>query len=161
MLKEVTGDILLTKAEAVAHGIAPNDNFASGLALSLREHWPAMYKDFRHYCQTFAPKPGALWAWAGVGGTRIVNLFTQAPPPSHGARPGKATIEHVNHCLKALAKVIETEKVKSVALPRLATGVGGLKWEDVKPLIEKHLGHLPIPVYVYTTFRPGVQAKEE
>jgi hypothetical protein len=39
--------------------------------------------------------------------------------------------------------------------------VGGLKWEDVKPLIEKHLGHLPIPVYVYTTFRPGVQAKEE
>ena len=161
MLKEVAGDILLTKAEAVAHGVAPNDNFGTGLALSLREHWPAMYKDFRHYCQTFTPKPGELWAWAGVGGTRIVNLFTQEPPPSHGARPGKATIEHVNHCLKALAKVIETEKVKSVALPRLATGVGGLRWEDVKPLIEKHLGHLTIPVYVYTTFRPGVQAKEE
>ena len=161
MVKEVTGDILLTKAEAVAHGVAPNDNFGTGLALSLREHWPAMYKDFRHYCQTFTPKPGELWAWAGVGGTRIVNLFTQEPPPGHGARPGKATIEHVNHCLKALAKVIETEKVKSVALPRLATGVGGLKWEDVKPLIEKHLGHLTIPVYVYTTFRPAVQAKEE
>lgn len=161
MVKEVTGDILLTKAEAVAHGVAPNDNFGTGLALSLREQWPAMYKDFRHYCQTFTPKPGELWAWAGVGGTRIVNLFTQEPPPSHGARPGKATIEHVNHCLKALAKVIETEKVKSVALPRLATGVGGLKWEDVKPLIEKHLGHLTIPVYVYTTFRPAVQAKEE
>jgi len=61
MLKEVTGDILLTKAVAVAHGVAPNDNFASGLALSLREHWPAMYKDFRHYCQTVTPKPGELW----------------------------------------------------------------------------------------------------
>jgi len=60
-----------------------------------------------------------------------------------------------------LSKVIEAEKIASVALPRLATGVGGLKWADVKPLIEKHLGHLPIPVYLYTTFRPGVQAKEE
>ena len=161
MLKEVTGDILRTGAELVAHGVAPNDSYSNGLALSLRGQWPAMYKDFRHYCQTCSPKTGELWAWAGVGGVRIVSLFTQAPAPSHGAKPGKATIENVNHCLKALVKVIETEKVKSIALPRLATGVGGLKWEDVKPLIEKHLSHLPIPVYVYTTFRPGVQAKEE
>ena len=56
MLKEVAGDILLTKAEALAHGVAPNDNFANGLALALREQWPAMYKDFRHYSQTFTPK---------------------------------------------------------------------------------------------------------
>ena len=31
MLKEVSGDILLTKAKALAHGVAPNDNFANGL----------------------------------------------------------------------------------------------------------------------------------
>lgn len=161
MLKEVTGDILLTKAEAVAHGVAPNDSFATGLALSLREQWPAMYKDFRHYCQTFTPKPGELWTWAGVGGVRVINLFTQEPAPGHGAKPGRATIENVNHCLKALAKVLETEHIKSVALPRLATGVGGLEWNHVKPLVEKHLGSLSIPVYVYTTFRAGLEAKEE
>jgi O-acetyl-ADP-ribose deacetylase (regulator of RNase III) len=161
MLREVAGDILLTKAAAVAHGVAPNDNFASGLALSLRERWPAMYKDFRHYCQTFTPKTGELWSWAGVGGTRIVNLYTQEPAPSHGAKPGRATIENVNQCLKALSKLIEAEKFKSVALPRLATGVGGLEWKDVKPLIEKHLGHLSIPVYVYATYQPRVQAREE
>jgi O-acetyl-ADP-ribose deacetylase (regulator of RNase III) len=89
-----------------------------------------------------------------------VNLFTQEAAASHGGKPGRATIENVNHCLKALGKVIETEKFKSVALPRLATGVGGLDWEDVKPLIEKHLGHLSIPVYVYSTYHPGVQAME-
>ncbi len=37
MLKEVSGDILLTKAEALADGVAPNGNFANGLALALRE----------------------------------------------------------------------------------------------------------------------------
>ncbi len=161
MLKEVAGDILLTKADALAHGVAPNDNFANGLALALRERWPAMYKDFRHYSQTVSPKTGELWSWAGVGGVRIVNLFTQEPAAGHGANhPGRATIENVNHCLKALCKVIEAEKFKSVALPRLATGVGGLDWKDVKPLMEKHLGHLSIPVYVYAAYQPGVQAEE-
>jgi len=66
----------------------------------------------------------------------------------------------VNHSLKALAKLVETETIKSLALPRLATGVGGLEWKDVKPLIERHLGHLSVPVYVYSTFHPDVKAKE-
>lgn len=161
MLKEVEGDILKTRATMVAHGVAPNDGFANGLALSLRQQWPAMYKDFRHYCQTVTPKTGELWAWAGAGGVRIVSLFTQGPAPTHGAKPGKATVENVNHSLKALAKLVESEKVTSLALPRLATGVGGLDWKDVRPLIEKHLGRLSIPVYVYATYQPGVQAMED
>lgn len=160
MIHEVTGDILLSKAAAVAHGVAPNDNFGSGLAMALREQWPAMVKDFRHYCQVSHPKPGELWSWAGAGGVRILNLMTQEPAPGHGSNPGKARVEHVNHCLKALRKTIESEKIGSVALPKLATGVGGLDWEAVKPLLEKHLGDLSIPVYVYSTYRPGVQAKE-
>lgn len=104
-----------------------------------------------------------MWTWAGVGGIRIVNLYTQeSAAASHGANhPGRATIENVNHCLKALCKVIEAEKFKSIALPRLATSVGGLDWKDVKPLVEKHLGHLSIPVYVYGTYHPGVQAEEK
>jgi O-acetyl-ADP-ribose deacetylase (regulator of RNase III) len=107
------------------------------------------------------PKTGELCTWAGVGGVRIVNLFTQEPAVSHVAKPGQATIENVYHCLKALCKVIEVEKFKSVALPRLAPGVSGLDWRDVKPLIEKHLGHLSIPLYVYATYQSGVQARED
>jgi len=48
VIHEVTGDILLTKAQAIAHGVAPGEHFDSGLALSLRENWPAMAKDYRH-----------------------------------------------------------------------------------------------------------------
>ena len=160
MIQEVTGDILLSQAEAVAHGVAPHDNFANGLALALRERWPAMYKDFRHFCQVSPPKSGELWTWAGAGGVRIINLMTQDPPPKHGSRPGKASLEHVNHCLKALRKTITSENITSVALPKLATGVGGLDWKEVKPLIEKHLADLPIPVFVYSTYQAGVQANE-
>jgi O-acetyl-ADP-ribose deacetylase (regulator of RNase III) len=70
-------------------------------------------------------------------------------------------VENVNHCLKALRKTIEAEKFTSVALPKLASGVGGLAWKDVKLLIEKHLGDLPIPIVVYSTYHPGVQAAEK
>jgi O-acetyl-ADP-ribose deacetylase (regulator of RNase III) len=46
MIHEVAGDILLSTAQAIAHGVAPNDHFDSGLALGLREKWPSMAKDF-------------------------------------------------------------------------------------------------------------------
>jgi O-acetyl-ADP-ribose deacetylase (regulator of RNase III) len=66
----------------------------------------------------------------------------------------------VNQCLKALRHAITNEKFKSLALPRLATGVGRLDWKDVKPLIDKHLGDAPIVIYVYSTYQPGVRANE-
>ena len=160
MLKEVSGDILLSNAQVVAHGVAPADNFNQGLALSLREQYPAMAKDFRHYCQISHPKPGELWAWAGADGKRVVNLMVQEEAPSKQSRPGKATTHNVNVALRKLRSLIEEEGFESIALPRLATGVGGLDWDEVKPLIENHLGDLDVPVYVYATYQKGAQAAE-
>lgn len=160
MIREVEGDILLSTAQAMAHGVAPNDHFDSGLALALRERWPAMVKDYRHYCQTNHPKTGEIWTWSGADGRSIVNLMTQSAAYGHGEKPGKATPESLNHSLKALAKMVQAEGIKSLALPRLATGVGGLDWAAVKPLVLKHLGELGIPVYVYSVFHKGVAAKE-
>jgi O-acetyl-ADP-ribose deacetylase (regulator of RNase III) len=161
MIKEVRGDLLLSKAAAIAHGVAPNDPFSQGLALALRTRWPALYKDFRHYCQTYHPKPGTLWAWAGADGVRIVSLFTQEPVEGHhGGKPGRASVKHVGHALKALHQFVADEKLASLALPRLATGVGGLEWTDVEPLLQQHLATLGIPVYVYSTYQAGVAAEE-
>ena len=83
MIQDVEGDILLSEADAIAHGVAPFDHFSNGLALALRERFPAMARDFRHYCQQNHPKPGEVWAWGGVDrdgrGVRILNLMTQEP----------------------------------------------------------------------------------
>ncbi|MBK6288948.1 MAG: macro domain-containing protein [Gammaproteobacteria bacterium] len=161
MIKEVHGDILLSSAQAIAHGVSPNDNFGQGLALSLRERWPALYKDFRHYCHTAHPKAGEVWVWAGADGKRIANLLTQEAAYGHGERPGEATLPNVNHALRALARVIESEGLTSIALPRLATGVGRLQWEQVRPLIDEHLGALPVSVYLYTLYEKDVRASED
>lgn len=160
MIHEVTGDILLSRAEALAHGVAPHDHFDQGLALSLREQWPAMTKDFRHYCATANPKPGSAWIWSGADRRRIVNLLTQEPSQVPGGKPGRASSDHVNHALRELRHVAEKEKLASIALPRLATGVGGLDWTVVRPLIDHHLGDLGVPVFLYTRFEKGVKASE-
>lgn len=159
MIHEVSGDILLTKAQAIAHGVAPNDHFDHGLAAALHEKWPIMVKDFRHYAHQAHPKPGEIWSWGGFG-ARVFNLMTQEGEHDHGARPGKAKASNVNHCLKRLRHELEKEQIKSVALPKLATGVGGLSWNEVLPLIRTHLGDLDIPIYLYSEYRKGVQANE-
>ena len=159
MIHEVSGDILLTKAQATAHGVAPNDHFDQGLALALREKWPTMAKDFRHYAHQCHPKPGEVWAWGGFG-ARVFNLLTQQGEHDQGATPGKAVLADVNHSLRRLRHELEKGEITSIALPRLATGVGGLEWSEVLPLIRTQLGDLPIPVYVYSHYQKGVQAKE-
>jgi len=87
---------------------------ATGLAHSLREDWPAMHKDFRHYSHTSNPESGSLWAWAGADGRRIIALFTQQAAPSEHTHPGKARIQDVNHCLRALRHFIDEEKIESI-----------------------------------------------
>ena len=122
MIREVAGDLLLSRAHVIVHGVSPGDDFHQGLALKLRETWPAMYKDFRHYCKTQSPAPGGLWAWMAADGRPIVSLFTQDAAPPHGGRPGRASLQHVAHSLKALHKLAAEEHWSSMALPRLATG---------------------------------------
>jgi O-acetyl-ADP-ribose deacetylase (regulator of RNase III) len=160
MIHEVSGDILLTKAQCIAHGVSPGEHFESGLALALREAWPAMAKDYRHYAHNVHPKPGELWAWGGVGGVRIISLLTQEGEHHLGAKPGRASSSNVNHCLKRLRHELEAEHIKSLALPKLATGVGGLEWSVVQPLIQHHLGDLHIPIFIYTIYHKGQQAVE-
>ena len=160
MITKVSGDILLSDAQVIAHGVAPHDHFNQGLALALRERFPAMAKDFRHYCHQQNPKAGHAWLWAGPEKV-IVNLMTQEPAADNNAHPGKASEKNVGHALKELNKIAQKENLKSIALPKLATGVGGLDWSDVEPLIEKHLGDLQIPVILYETFAQGKKAPEK
>ncbi len=160
MIHYVSGDILLSGAQAVAHGVAPKDPMNQGLARSLHEKYPAMHKDYHHWCNQAHPKPGEAWMWGGPGGVRVINLITQEGGYGHGARPGRATLKHVRDSLRALVRIVEQEGFSSLALPRLATGVGGLKWADVRPVVEDRLGALKIPVYVYSEFHAGQQADE-
>ena len=161
MIKEVVGDILLTDAQVIAHGVAPNDHFDKGLALSLRENYPAMVKAFRQFCHRTNPSPGKAWSWSDDRGDQvIVNLLTQEPAKNAHGQPGEATLPNVNHAIKELVKIVKKQKIKSLAIPKVATGLGKLDWDDVRPILYNRLKGLDIPIYVYTLFRKGEKALE-
>jgi O-acetyl-ADP-ribose deacetylase (regulator of RNase III) len=73
---------------------------------------------------------------------------------------GRATAANVNHALKRLRHEPIRQRIGSLAMPRLATGAGGMSWTEVRPLIEQHLGDLPTPVFIYSTYSKGQRAVE-
>lgn len=160
MIYQVEGDILLTRAYAIVHGVGINDPMDKGLALALITKYPAMYNDFHRWCHQHNTRPGEAWLWDTGINPRIVNLITQDIVDLHEYQPGKATVSNVKHSLDALVKIVSKEKIPSIAISRLATGTGDLDWDDVWPLIENSLGNLEIPVYVYSIYIAGQQAVE-
>src|SRR3954462_2333512 len=160
MIHEVKGDILLSHAQAIAHSIAPHDRFEEGLALSLGEQWPALVKDFHHYSHAMQPKAGDTWIWSGAMSRYVINLLVNEAAQRMGEKPGRARPEDLDRALRELRRLLESHRFASLALPRLATGAGGMDWEVVRPLIEHHLGELAVPIYIYFDFQKGVQAVE-
>jgi O-acetyl-ADP-ribose deacetylase (regulator of RNase III) len=160
MIYKVEGDILLSRTQAIVVGVEKNDPMDKGLTLELSNHYPTMRTDFHRWCHQHNTKPGEAWLWTGPDSIRIVHLITQESLESPDHLHGKATLNNIRHALSALVKIIATEKFTSIALPRIATGVGDLDWDDVLPLIENSLGGLAIPVYVYVTYIAGKAADE-
>ena len=160
MIYEVEGDILLSRAEVVAHGVSANDPMNQGLAKTLHENFPTMHKDFHHWCHQQHPKPGEIWLWYGLADTKIAQLIIKDGGYSHHPELTKTKPNHIRHALQALKKLAAKEKFRSIALPRLGTGVGGIEWTEVLPIIYEVLHDLTIPVYVYVAYKAKKQAIE-
>ena len=154
MIKEVYGNILWSKSDAIIQGIAQNESFTQGLASSVKEEWPAIENDFKQRCGTTDMKPGDVWEWENSAGVNILNLVTHSESI-------KASLGSLDESLSRLPALVEKNGLKSLAIPKVGTDVGDLDWRDVKPLIEKHLGGLGVPVYLYSIFQKNIAAVEE
>lgn len=154
MIKEVYGNILLSKSNAIVQSVAVDEDFSSGLAASVKNQWPGIADDFEKCCCKGEMRPGDLWRWQNDAGVDVINLLTHDATTS-------ASLEYTDSSLEKLAALVKEAGLKSLAVPKIGTDVGGLDWREVKPLIEKHLGELNIPVYLYTIFSPNIAAVEE
>ena len=46
-------------------------------------------------------------------------------------------------------RVLDQYRIKSIAIPPLGCGNGGLDWSKVKELMEKYLGELNVDIHIY------------
>jgi O-acetyl-ADP-ribose deacetylase (regulator of RNase III) len=158
MVKLAAGDILKSSSQFIAHAMAPEEDFSRGLAKALRDKWPKIAEDFRRYRAKHPVHPGSVWVWKSPTGQQVIGLITHEL--AQGRKAGKATAAYVDHTLVALRRLVQRRRAKSLALSRLATGSGGLKWSDVETFIHQQLMDLKIPVTLYDRHRRGVKVKE-
>jgi O-acetyl-ADP-ribose deacetylase (regulator of RNase III) len=149
----VTGDVFVNRfgAEALAHGCNCAGSMGAGVAVGFRERYPAMFEEFRRRCRA-KPKEfdlGAVFLWREPGAPAVFNLGTQ-PQPGRGA-----SYPVVETALKALRAAADEVGIRSVAMPRIAAGYGGLSWKKVRALIDSAFADWPGTVYVYDEYKAG------
>lgn len=146
------GDLFLSDAQTIAHGCNCRGRMGAGIAAQVKAMHPEMFQEYRRRCHKGELQPGGHYLYR-ESIPWVLNLATQ--DTSGGAR-----IEFVERCFEDFVDYYEEEGITSLAMPRIAAGLGRLEWVDVKALICDALGPLPIPVYVYEEFQRGLKAKE-
>ena len=150
----VTGDLFANrvKAEAFAHGCNCAGSMGAGIAVGFKERYPAMFEEFKRRCKAKPPEfaLGDVFLWREEGGPAVFNLGTQ-PRPGRGA-----TYPVVEAALKALRVAADAASIRSIAMPRIAAGYGGLSWKKVRAQIESVFADWPGVLYVYEEFQAGI-----
>lgn len=132
LIKYTSQNIFDSEAEVLVNPVNCVGVMGAGLAKQFKDKYPVMFKDYQKFCKDGKLKPGLGYFWDEPGGVKIFNISTK----NHWRDPSK--LEWVDSGLGLLATLIDLSSIKSVSIPMLGCGLGGLDWGDVKPLIEKH-----------------------
>ena len=147
MIHYTTGNLLEAEVDAVVNTVNTVGVMGKGIALMFKERYPENFKIYQKACKAKTFHTGELLITESdeLSGARWIVNF---PTKQHWRSPTK--IEWVEAGLLELTKFIEREGVRSIAIPPLGCGNGGLDWAIVKPLLEKHLSPMKdVDVFIY------------
>jgi O-acetyl-ADP-ribose deacetylase (regulator of RNase III) len=142
MLHYVTGDMFQPTYDAIVNTVNCVGVMGKGLALSFKQKYPDNFLAYRQFCFQHKLKPGHLFVY----GTSpiIINLATK----DHWRNPSQ--MQYVIDGTNALAAWLRNNpQVKTIAVPKLGCGCGGLNWPEVQMLMNKILENVPQDVYIY------------
>jgi O-acetyl-ADP-ribose deacetylase (regulator of RNase III) len=123
-----------------------------GVALEFKNRYHGLFENYKALCDKKNVVPGKPYLWENDR-VQILNF----PTKRHWRDDSR--LDDIEAGLKYLADNYAHMGIDSIAMPALGCGNGGLKWNDVQPLIDKYLGSiLDLDVYVYQPLQAGVLA---
>ena len=162
MIELTQGDILFADTEALVNTVNCVGVMGRGIALQFRKAYPVNFKIYEAACKRHEVLPGKMLVFETgllTGPRYIVNF------PTKRHWKGKSRIEDIDAGLPALVEEIRKRDIRSVAVPPLGCGLGGLDWNDVRPRIVQAFEKLPeVRVLVFEPAgapRPEVMVKEK
>jgi O-acetyl-ADP-ribose deacetylase (regulator of RNase III) len=147
MMKFLQGNLLDARVEALVNTVNTVGVMGKGIALMFKEAFPKNFRAYEYACKHDEVRVGSMLVTetAAFKGPRWIINF---PTKQHWRSPSK--IEWITEGLQDLRRVVEELGIRSIALPPLGAGNGGLDWRDVKPEVERALGDLKdVEVLVY------------
>ncbi len=136
MIEFTTGDILRADAEALVNTVNCVGVMGRGIALQFKETFPENFKAYASACARNEVQPGRMFVFE-TGFLDNPKLIINFPTKRHWR--GKSRIEDIESGLRALAQEIRLRSIRSIAIPPLGTGLGGLDWAVVRSRIEEVL----------------------
>lgn len=157
MIKFVTGNLLDAKVDTLVNTVNTTGVMGKGLALQFKKAFPENFKAYEAASKAGAVEIGKMFVFE-AGGIVLPRHIINFPTKKHWRSASK--VEYIELGLRDLVKVVRDRKIRSIAIPPLGAGLGGLAWSDVRPLIERALATLTdVEVLV---FEPkGAPAPEE
>lgn len=138
------GDIFNTECEALVNPVNIKGVMGKGLALAFKTKYPAHFENYKRACQSGEMTTEKVLAYQEINGPMIICLATKADWRD------SSKIEYVSAGLDDLAKQIKALGVRSIAIPKLGCGLGGLDWNKVRPLIVEKMSTIDgIDVEIY------------
>ena len=121
-------------AQAFAHGCNCAGSMGAGIAIGFRARYPAMYEEYRRRCKATPREfnPGDVFLWKDANQPWVFNLATQVD-----YWRSRATYAAVEQALTTMRSLADVEDVRSIAMPRIGVGFGGLSWRRVREIIER------------------------
>ena len=142
-----TGDILKADAEAVVNTVNCVGVMGRGIALQFKKAFPANFRAYVIACENGEVHPGRMFVF-DTGSFANPRYIINFPTKRHWK--GKSRVEDIDSGLTALAREVRERGIKSIAVPPLGSGLGGLEWNDVRPRIETALRDVPdLDVLIY------------
>ena len=155
MIKYVKGDILDSDAQALINTVNTIGVMGKGIALQFKKAFPNNYKAYQDACKKGNIAIGMLFVTQDQNLSSGNKIIINFPTKEDWRKPSEYIF--IEKGLDNLAQIIDKYQIKSIAIPPLGAGNGGLEWERVKKIIEKKLNDTDVDIFVY---EPTTQIKE-
>lgn len=147
MIRFIQANLLDAETQAIVNTVNTVGVMGKGLALMFKNRFPENFKAYEAACRRGEVEVGRMFVTASpeLSGPRWIINF---PTKEHWRNPSEMV--WIVDGLKDLRAVIVEKGIRSIAIPPLGCGLGGLEWSAVLPEIESQLGDLTgVEVVIY------------
>jgi len=140
MIEDWRGNLLQADAEALVNAVNCVGVMGRGIALQFRKAYPENYYAYREACKAGEILPGRMFIFR-TGLAMNPKYVINFPTKRHWKDASR--LEDIYAGLRALTTEIDRLGIKSIAVPPLGCGNGGLNWAYVEPLIRRAFSRMP------------------